>query len=323
VIVKVTKNLGPGGLATVRSTGGRYHGLIELRPDLRQGQLTELAGRGVATQVIVHEMGHVMGLDHEDRRCAIMNSVVGGSCRQPPEIWRFRCRLLEKDDIRGGVKLFGGKVGKVGPEFCDRVAPPAAPTNVSVTAPGAGDSSGGPRVSWTTPGGKIEYVRVLRRRDTCPVAAEDGGAVVVANEDATPGQAQFTDDGFGLEPGRYCYAVVAIGELGRPGKLTTAPFDYSGPPTQQAGPAAYFDWEPDYSNPAAVSFYDGSDPGDSEIQSWSWDFGDGAGSSARNPAHTYAGPGSYTVRLTVTDAAGATDTYTQTVYVDEPPPPGG
>ena len=33
--------------------------------------------------------------------------------------------------------------------------------------------------------------------------------------------------------------------------------------------------------------------------SWSWDFGDGGSSTAQNPTHTYAAPGTYTVALTV------------------------
>ena len=37
-----------------------------------------------------------------------------------------------------------------------------------------------------------------------------------------------------------------------------------------------------------------------EPDTWSWDFGDGSGSSEQNPVHTYTSPGSYTVTLTVT-----------------------
>lgn len=48
---------------------------------------------------------------------------------------------------------------------------------------------------------------------------------------------------------------------------------------------------------------------------WSWDFGDGTGSEERSPMHTYASPGTYTVALTVWDAAGNTSTRTRAGYV--------
>ncbi|TDN37128.1 hypothetical protein A8B98_05215 [Hymenobacter sp. UV11] len=40
--------------------------------------------------------------------------------------------------------------------------------------------------------------------------------------------------------------------------------------------------------------------------SWRWDFGDGTTSTAQNPAHTYAGTGTYQVTLTATNAIGST-----------------
>ena len=54
--------------------------------------------------------------------------------------------------------------------------------------------------------------------------------------------------------------------------------------------------------------------------SWTWDFGDGATSSAQNPPHTYAQTGTYTVRLSATNARG-TDTATQQVTVSGGQPP--
>ncbi|MBD0695417.1 collagenase [Streptomyces sp. CBMA123] len=42
------------------------------------------------------------------------------------------------------------------------------------------------------------------------------------------------------------------------------------------------------------------------LTSWHWTFGDGSSSDQRNPVHTYAAPGTYTVALTVTDSAGKT-----------------
>jgi PKD repeat protein len=43
---------------------------------------------------------------------------------------------------------------------------------------------------------------------------------------------------------------------------------------------------------------------------YAWNFGDGGLSSAASPTHTFPGPGSYDVTLTVTDAAEASSTYT-------------
>jgi len=48
--------------------------------------------------------------------------------------------------------------------------------------------------------------------------------------------------------------------------------------------------------------------------SWSWDFGDGGTSTAQNPTHTYQNAGTYTVRLTVSNADGS-DTLVRTNYI--------
>lgn len=64
-----------------------------------------------------------------------------------------------------------------------------------------------------------------------------------------------------------------------------------------------------------------SDP-DGTIVSWQWDFGDGGAATGAQSGHTYAQPGTYTIRLTVTDDAGATNTATQqgTIVVRNQPP---
>ena len=69
------------------------------------------------------------------------------------------------------------------------------------------------------------------------------------------------------------------------------------------------------------SFTDQSTDSDGTIVAWSWEFGDGASASTQNPAHTYAGAGSYTVRLTATDDSGATASTSQTVSVTVPNSP--
>jgi PKD repeat protein len=58
---------------------------------------------------------------------------------------------------------------------------------------------------------------------------------------------------------------------------------------------------------------------DGDVAAWSWDFGDGSGSTARHPSHTYEAEGSYQVTLEVTDDDLGTGTVTQTVTPSSPP----
>jgi len=60
-----------------------------------------------------------------------------------------------------------------------------------------------------------------------------------------------------------------------------------------------------------------TDP-DGVVVAWSWNFGDGATATGANPSHNYAVGGTYTVSLTVTDNAGATNTTSQAVTVTAP-----
>ncbi len=63
--------------------------------------------------------------------------------------------------------------------------------------------------------------------------------------------------------------------------------------------------------PLAVSF---SDASRGDVTTWSWKFGDGRTSTARNPKHTYKSAGTYNVTLTVT-GSGGTDSETKSGYI--------
>lgn len=66
-----------------------------------------------------------------------------------------------------------------------------------------------------------------------------------------------------------------------------------------------------------------SDP-DNDLLSFHWDFGDGTSSALMNPIHEFASslnnPNTFTVKLTVTDSSGLSDSATLKIYLNNTPP---
>ncbi|MFJ6549394.1 PKD domain-containing protein [Microbacterium sp. NPDC091676] len=56
-------------------------------------------------------------------------------------------------------------------------------------------------------------------------------------------------------------------------------------------------------------------PGSTTISDYLWDFGDGSTRTGKTPAHTYAKPGTYAVKLTVTDSQSLMGSVTKSVVV--------
>jgi PKD repeat protein len=71
--------------------------------------------------------------------------------------------------------------------------------------------------------------------------------------------------------------------------------------------------------PLTVTFTDTSS---NTPTSWAWTFGDGSttNNSVKNPVHTYASAGTYSVTLTATNAGGSSTPYTRTNYITVSPP---
>ena len=82
--------------------------------------------------------------------------------------------------------------------------------------------------------------------------------------------------------------------LGAPSSPTAL---FSGPTTSSVG--------------QIVNFTDLS----SNASYWSWDFGDGTGSSAQNGSHVYSSPGTYLVSLRATNTEGCDDTYSAQITI--------
>ena len=100
------------------------------------------------------------------------------------------------------------------------------------------------------------------------------------------------------------FGLAFLGEMGKThGAL---------PPNEQ--PVADFDFVVDGRH---VIFSDTSTDVDGTVVSWSWDFGDGTHSNARNPQKHYAMDGSFEVGLVVTDDGGLSASTTRTVTTDD------
>jgi hypothetical protein len=101
------------GEARVHVGGGRIHDAVVY---IRDG-----VDRYTAAQILTHELGHVLGIAHDDRGCATMNSTLLGDhpwkCAPPPR-GEWRCGLVTADDATAAVRLYGGRALAPPREFC-------------------------------------------------------------------------------------------------------------------------------------------------------------------------------------------------------------
>ena len=106
------------------------------------------------THVAAHELGHILGHDHDNLVCALMNSSGRSRCEPEPD-WSYRCRVLERDDVLGAVRRYGGTVKPVREQpFCPVFAPPTAPAGFALAYTDGDRSGPGDRgaPSMTVPG---------------------------------------------------------------------------------------------------------------------------------------------------------------------------
>ena len=101
------------GEAQLHVAGGRIdHAVVFIRDGV---------DRYTAAQILTHELGHVLGLAHEDRGCATMNSTLLGNhpwkCATVPR-GDWRCGLVTMDDATAAVHLYGGRALAPSREFC-------------------------------------------------------------------------------------------------------------------------------------------------------------------------------------------------------------
>ncbi|MGC9308762.1 MAG: PKD domain-containing protein, partial [Thermoplasmatota archaeon] len=139
--------------------------------------------------------------------------------------------------------------------------------------------------------------------------------------------------GYGPEPrhsyaayGPYDVKLTVTYPLSICGANVTDPKATSSPKTVTIyrGPTAGFTWEPfnPYTNQVVTFDADScqSPLPDGTIVSYAWSFGDGSTGTGKTTTHTYTTAKTHTVRLTVTDSHGFTDTTTNSIVVGARPP---
>ncbi|HVM69744.1 MAG TPA: hypothetical protein VM204_07915 [Gaiellaceae bacterium] len=217
---------------TIRSLPRRtcthaYASFIGYRPGasiwIFQRRDTHLCNHLNAALAVAHELGHVLGLAHEQRSCAAMNAA--GALRGPqlcPRVapWEWHCRILEPDDVAGAVALYGGRVRPRGARGCPLYTPISHPTGV-----GAGlDAARGvvtvslvrprPPVTprWLATGGHDSFALAWGPRD-CSLAYD--ASLPHYRWDVEPGARRELTL---RAPGAACLAIWAVDGLGRPSR---------------------------------------------------------------------------------------------------------
>ncbi len=189
------------------------------------------------------------------------------------------------------------------PTITDAPSQVAYNSSFNITTP---DAAGIAKVSLIRLGSATHAFDMNQRFQWLSFARRDGGLIISAptNRNRTP-------------PGHYMLFVLDGEDVPSAAKIVSIGSS-SDPDPLNAPPNANFT---STCVNLTCDFTDGSTDSDGTITSRTWSMGDGASSTIPNPRNTYAAPGTYTVRLTVTDNLGATSSRSSTVTV--PPPSTG
>ena len=190
----------------------------------RIDETSQLCNSYSSVHAVAHELGHVLGLGHEERGCALdeRRGTWSGAqhCRQEA-VWTWRCGLLEPDDINGVVGLYGGRTSTTSRGSCSAYAPISAPVSLSAERRTQRD-----RRAALRPAGATGVAPLPRRSDTVRGRLGDRARpqrlpdrvrraqTLRLERPASASRWRYADQL--SQPGRYCYSLWSTDPLGRP-----------------------------------------------------------------------------------------------------------
>ncbi|MBK5257963.1 MAG: PKD domain-containing protein [Thermoanaerobaculia bacterium] len=233
-------------------------------------------------EIIAHEFGHTLGFGHSADSSALMYYQITGLGPS-----------LRSDDQLAARWLYPSGSSTPPPSTTLPTAPSglsASPSGTSVTLRWTDNASNETGQSVYYASGSGAFLKIGN------VGANDTGATLT-----------------GFTAGTYRFQITAYNSAGESAasNAANATVGATTAPLQAA-----FIVLPSYAGEAGSTF-SFQDQSAGNVTARSWNFGDGATSTAANPAHVYATPGSFTVTLTVSDGSQTSQT-TRVVSVTLP-----
>ena len=180
-------------------------------------------------------------------------------------------------------------------------------------------------VSANLPGGQVRFTHSPTNPGPNDTVFFNASATTIANAsfswdfgDGTNGSGVTTTHQY-TRAGTYSVVMTVRNDLGQTAS-TTASVVVGASSAQLVADFVFSPTNPTISTATNTVRFDATDSS-SSATAWRWDYGDGSEDSGQKTSHTYSRPGSWVVRLTVTDSNGRTATVTKTVTVLAVPPP--
>jgi hypothetical protein len=199
------------GAAGYASIGYQRNAYVHINRGARPPRTAE--DRRVMVLLFTHELGHVLGLNHSEKtNCEIMHPHAGSAsgCRLPaaPDPGYYQCRILFPDDVRGLVRLYGGRA-RISRIYC--LMQPAPRQLNRVVFSGGAPTASPLTISWQRPTGFRSGAQIeVSVWDSGRCNAEETWQYRRSIVKLPPTATSWTDPDEVIEPTRVCVQVQIL-----------------------------------------------------------------------------------------------------------------